>query len=81
VGDRVDEHMVDFDAYKPVGKDGSHLGVFLEIGEISVMLMLALIFVYYIIYILLMLFMSIKRICDVNGGSGSGSGILLRLHS
>jgi hypothetical protein len=32
-GDRVDDHMTDFDQYKSVGAVGSNLGKFIEIGE------------------------------------------------
>ena len=30
--DRVDEHLTDFDEYRPVGEDGANLGKFLEVG-------------------------------------------------
>ena len=33
MGDRVDEHMVDFASYEAVGPVGENLGTFLEIGE------------------------------------------------
>lgn len=31
-GDRVSEHMIDFDQYKSVGRDGTNLGTFIEVG-------------------------------------------------
>jgi SAM-dependent methyltransferase len=31
-GDRVEEHMIDFDRYRSVGQDGSNLGLFMEVG-------------------------------------------------